>query len=82
MKGRFAFLQYCIDPNKELPDNAKSIDWMEMMAWAEKQAVVGGYYLVHDERREKAQAFHRYLKESCGEKPFVETVKRMIQSNK
>ena len=44
MKDRFAFLQYCIDPNKELPDSAKSIDWLEMMAWAEEQAIVGVIY--------------------------------------
>ena len=29
----------------------------------------------------QAQAFHRFLKETCGEKPFAETVKRMVESN-
>lgn len=50
---------------------------------AEDWSSVIRYYLAHDnERKEKAQAFHRYLKETCGEKPFAETVKRMVESNK
>jgi glycosyltransferase involved in cell wall biosynthesis len=38
------------------------------------------YYLAHDdERREKAMAFHKYLKEECGEKQFARTVVQMTQ---
>ena len=35
------FLRYCLNPIITLPVSAKSIDWMDMMAWAESQAIVG-----------------------------------------
>ena len=38
------------------------------------------YYLAHDDdQREKAKAFHRYLKEECGEKQFAKTVAKMVR---
>jgi glycosyltransferase involved in cell wall biosynthesis len=37
------------------------------------------YYLKHeDERKVKAQGFHQYLKEECGEKQFAEIVVKML----
>jgi len=44
MKGHILFLQYCLDDSKPLPASANAIDWMEMIDWAEKQAIVGVIY--------------------------------------
>ena len=38
------FLRYCIGDEQKPPVSAKGIDWMEMMAWAESQAIVGVVY--------------------------------------
>lgn len=38
------FLRYCIGDAQQPPVSAKGIDWMEMMAWAESQAIVGVVY--------------------------------------
>ena len=38
------FLQFCLDESHTLPESAKSIDWMQLMDWAEQQAVVGIIY--------------------------------------
>ena len=38
------FLRYCIGDEQQPPVSAKGIDWMEMMAWAESQAIVGVVY--------------------------------------
>ena len=38
------FLRYCIDDAQNPPVSAKGIDWMEMMDWAEQQAIVGVLY--------------------------------------
>lgn len=35
------FLRYSIGDNHPLPECAKSIDWIELLAWAEQQAIVG-----------------------------------------
>ena len=35
------FLRYSLDEVQELPESAKSIDWKAMMAWAERQSIVG-----------------------------------------
>lgn len=37
------FLRYSLN-DSPLPESAKDIDWKEMMAWAEKQAIVGIIY--------------------------------------
>ena len=38
------FLRYCLDDRLLLRESTKSIDWMQMMAWAEQQAIVGTIY--------------------------------------
>ncbi len=38
------FLQYCLDERLALPASAKSFDWMQLMDWAERQAIVGIIY--------------------------------------
>lgn len=38
------FLRYSIGDAQQPPVSAKGIDWMEMMAWAESQAIVGVVY--------------------------------------
>ena len=38
------FLRYCLDDAEEFPEYANSIDWMKMMAWAERQAISGIIY--------------------------------------
>ena len=38
------FLRYSIGDAQKPPVSAKGIDWMEMMAWAESQAIVGVVY--------------------------------------
>lgn len=38
------FLRYCIGDEQQPPVSAKGIDWMDMMAWAESQAIVGVVY--------------------------------------
>ena len=38
------FLRYCLDDTQEVPECAKGIDWIKMMAWAEKQAIIGVIY--------------------------------------
>ena len=38
------FLRYCLDETRALPESAKGIDWEQMMAWAENQAIVGIVY--------------------------------------
>lgn len=38
------FLQYCLDERRDLPASAKGIDWIRMMDWAERQAIVGVIY--------------------------------------
>lgn len=38
------FLRYCLDESRALPESAKGIDWIRMMAWAESQAIVGIIY--------------------------------------
>ena len=35
------FLQYCLNPEFQLPENSKTIDWEKMLAWAESQAIIG-----------------------------------------
>ncbi len=44
MKEYILFLQYCLDDSKSLPESANAIDWIQMMAWAEQQAIVGVVY--------------------------------------
>ncbi|MBR4920885.1 MAG: nucleotidyltransferase family protein [Prevotella sp.] len=38
------FLRYCIDDTLKLPVSVKDIDWMDLMDWAECQAIVGVFY--------------------------------------
>ena len=38
------FLQYALDSSKHIPENIGRIDWMQMMEWAEQQAIVGVIY--------------------------------------
>ena len=38
------FLQYCLNLDFPLPESVKDIDWMDLMAWAEEQAIVGVIY--------------------------------------
>jgi len=38
------FLRYCLDDRSPLPESARHIDWMQMLEWAERQAVVGIIY--------------------------------------
>ena len=38
------FLRYCLDDGEPLPETVSEIDWVEMMAWAEQQAIVGIIY--------------------------------------
>lgn len=38
------FLRYCLDDRLPLPKNSRDIDWMQMMEWAEQQAIVGVIY--------------------------------------
>lgn len=35
------FLRYCLDDSYSLPKSAKNLDWTKMMAWAERQTIVG-----------------------------------------
>lgn len=35
------FLRFCLDQQRELPVSISSIDWNEMLVWAERQAIVG-----------------------------------------
>lgn len=35
------FLAYCLDEKNHVPESCRSIDWNEMLVWAEKQSVVG-----------------------------------------
>ena len=44
MNEYIKFLQYCLDESKSLPESARSIEWMQMMDWAEQQAIVGIIY--------------------------------------
>lgn len=41
MRAHLDFLRYCLKPELPLPSNANRIDWKEMLAWAESQAIVG-----------------------------------------
>lgn len=36
-----SFLKYCLDISSPIPDDADSIDWNDMLVWAEKQSIVG-----------------------------------------
>ena len=38
------FLQYALNDESPLPKDTASIDWMGMMRWAERQAIVGVMY--------------------------------------
>ena len=38
------FLSYCLDDLLPLPESSSNINWMRMMDWAEKQAIVGVIY--------------------------------------
>lgn len=38
------FLRYCLHQEDSLPESAQGIDWMQMMDWAERQAIVGIIY--------------------------------------
>ena len=40
-KAYLDFLRYCLHPAGTLPETVHSIDWMDMMDWAEQQAIVG-----------------------------------------
>ena len=37
-------LRYSLNDSRSLPESAKGIDWMKMLAWAEEQAIVGVIY--------------------------------------
>lgn len=41
IKAGTDFLRYCLNDISSLPENTKRIDWMEMMSWAEQQAIIG-----------------------------------------
>lgn len=45
IKAGTDFLRYCLNDISSLPENTKRIDWMEMMSWAEQQAIVGIIYM-------------------------------------
>lgn len=38
------FLKFCLDDKSPLPESSCAIDWIEMMVWAEQQAIVGIIY--------------------------------------
>lgn len=38
------FLQFCLDDSLPLPASSSKIEWKEMLAWAERQAIVGIIY--------------------------------------
>ena len=38
------FLRYSLSTDSPIPASAKGMDWMEMLAWAESQAIVGIIY--------------------------------------
>ena len=40
----FAFLRYSLNVGTPLPESARHIDWMQMLEWAEQQAIVGIIY--------------------------------------
>lgn len=42
--AKIEFLHFCLNESRPMPDYVKDIDWMEMMAWAEQQAIVGVIY--------------------------------------
>jgi hypothetical protein len=44
MEKYLDFLRYCLNDSLSLPESAKGINWMEMLAWAEEQAIVGIIY--------------------------------------
>lgn len=37
----FDFLRFCIGPAKEIPGSLKEVDWKELYAIAQKQALLG-----------------------------------------
>ena len=41
MEKYLEFLRYSLSDSLSLPESVKDIDWMEMMGWAEKHAIVG-----------------------------------------
>ena len=43
--AKIEFLQFCLNESRPMPDYVKDIDWMEMMLWAEKQAIAGIIYM-------------------------------------
>lgn len=45
IKAGTDFLRYSLNDISFLPENTKRIDWMEMMSWAEQQAIVGIIYM-------------------------------------
>lgn len=45
IKAGTDFLRYCLNDISFLPENTKRINWMEMMSWAEQQAIVGIIYM-------------------------------------
>ena len=38
------FLRYCLDDSLKLPESAKDMNWENMLAWAERQSIVGIVY--------------------------------------
>ena len=43
-KKYLEFLRYCLDDTLSIPESSSEINWMEMMDWAEQQAIVGVIY--------------------------------------
>ena len=40
-KAYFEFLRYCLDASYPLPVSAMSIDWHDLLFWAERQSIIG-----------------------------------------
>lgn len=66
------FLRYCIDDTLKLPASAKDIDWMDLMDWAKRQAIVGIIFQGVDRSHESLQIPFKERIEWSGYMHFIE----------
>lgn len=75
---KIEFLQFCLNESRSMPDYVKDVDWMEMMSWAEQQAIVGIIYMGIQKAGKTLNVPFEDLMEWIGYASQIETQNRLL----
>ena len=75
---KIEFLQFCLNGSRSMPDYVKDVDWMEMMSWAEQQAIVGIIYMGIQKAGKTLNVPFDGLMEWIGYASQIETQNRLL----